>query len=138
MAKILWKEKITYWDSSGKINTEINGEPIKDVQSGTTIFPDYFRVPDLRTKFISYVYAKPATNALLVEPEDLQEYKTDEHNIVGLYTPDNAPQYPNGKKNNTHFHFSAYGSYNGYNLKANVFNIKGSPSSPGLYDFQGF
>lgn len=144
LAKILWKEKITYWDSKGKINTEINGEPIKDMQSGTTIYPDYFRVPDLRTKFISYVFAKPATNALLVEPEDLQEFKSDEHNIVGTYTPDNAPKYPNGKKNNTHFHFSAYGSYNGYNLKGNVYNVKGTPSapgdsnSPGLYSFQGF
>lgn len=132
LAKILWKEKITYWDKNGNMCEEINGEPKEETVDGKTeiTYPNYFRVPDLRTKFISYVYAKSALDALYVEPENLQEYKTEEHNIVGTYTPDNSPKYLKNQKKSSHFHFSAYGSYNAYNYKGE--------SSDNMYEFHWY
>lgn len=135
LAKILWKEKITYWDSKGNKHTEVNGKKIKtidkDTQEVKEVYPDYFRVPDLRAKFISYVYAKPALDALYIIPDDIQEYKTNEHNITGNYVPDNSPRYPNGLNKGEHFHFSAYGTYGGT-------NFIGSKTEPDMYKFAGW
>ena len=134
LAKILWGEKITYWDTNGVMKTHTNGgKRIEgEGQDKITVYDDFFRVPDLRTKFISYVYAKGVENALYFEPDQVYEYKSDAYgsNITGTYTPDNSPRYPSGLHGGQHFHFSAYGSYNGYNLHAeqiddDMYNFKG-------------
>lgn len=125
LAKILWGEKINYWDYQGKLQTHINGghKEVSKEQNGITVttkqFDDYFRVPDLRGKFISYVYAKGVEDALYLEPEQIHKWINDEYksNVTGYYTPDNSPKFPSGLANSNHFHFSAYGSYNGYNMR---------------------
>lgn len=85
MAKILWKEQIICWDSNGEIilnddggQYHINGEPISSKES--TEYPNYFRVPDLRTKFISYVDAPSVINPIDEEPSKIGEYKDKESN----------------------------------------------------------
>lgn len=125
LAKILWKEHITYWDNNGNQQKHQNGG--KDKQNK---YDDYFRVPDLRAKFISYVYAKGVDNPLDGEPSEIYKYKSKENNLTGLYTPDNAPRYASGQSAAEHFHFSAYGSYTGYNMypfrnTSNMYKFKG-------------
>ena len=121
LAKILWKEQIICWDSNGEIilnddggQYHINGEPISSKES--TEYPNYFRVPDLRTKFISYVDAPSVINPIDEEPSKIGEYKDKESNQTGLYTPDNAAHNPKGRGTGEHFHFSAYGTNNEYNI----------------------
>lgn len=125
LAKILWGEKINYWDYNGKMQTHINGGHTKvnkeenGITTSTKQYDEYFRVPDLRGKFISYVYAKGVEDALYLEPEQIHKWMDDEYktNVTGYYTPDNSPRYPSGHAGATHFHFSAYGTYNGYNMR---------------------
>lgn len=71
LAKILWGEKITYWDKTGVMKTHTNGgkKVVGEGENKETEYDDYFRVPDLRTKFISYVYAKGVEDALYFEPD---------------------------------------------------------------------
>lgn len=139
LAKILWYENIAVWDSNGKIvmtkeedgaepsQYHLNGKPITTKQP--TEYPDYFRVPDLRTKFISYVCAPSVTNPLDEEPSMLAQYKNADINFTGIYTPDNAPLYPKGQGAGEHFHFSAYGTYSEYNM---------TPRQDELYKFQSW
>lgn len=140
LAKILWGETITYWDKDGRIQKHKNGsKTIKSVTDSegnrveVTIYDDYFRVPDLRAKFISYVYAKGAEDALNLEPEQIHKWTdtiTYPTNVTGYYTPDNAPKYKKGFEKSPHFHFIAYGTYNGYNMQCTRINT--------IYKFQGF
>ena len=129
LAKILWKEEITYWDSEGNIKKHINGG--SKTEKGVTIFDNYFRVPDLRTKFISYVYAPSVLNALEGEPTNVQRFKKVPENKTGLYTPDNSPRKSNlEKEDSQHFHFQAYGTYTCYNFKKSI--------DDDIYSFQGY
>lgn len=134
LAKILWGEKITYWDINGIMKTHTNGgkKVVGEGENKKTEYDDYFRVPDLRTKFISYVYAKGVEDALYFEPDQIYKFKSDAYgsNVTGTYTPDNSPRYPNGLNGGEHFHFLAYGSYNGYNLHAQRIND--------MYNFKGY
>lgn len=137
LAKILWKEHITYWDKNGNQKKHQNGGKTEkkvevDGQMTTQIvYDDYFRVPDLRAKFISYVYASSVDNPLDGEPQKIYKYKSKENNLTGLYTPDNTPRYTSGQSDAEHFHFSAYGSYTGY-------NITPERNSDKMYKFKGY
>ena len=79
LAKILWKENITYWDRNGDIKTHMNGGERVNKKTGETEYDEYFRVPDLRSKFITYVYA-PTTTAPLQEPAEMNTYKKKDWN----------------------------------------------------------
>lgn len=129
LAKILWKEEITYWDTEGNIKKHTNGG--SKSEKGVTIYDNYFRVPDLRTKFISYVYAPSVLNALEGEPTNVQRFKKVPENKTGLYTPDNSPRKSNIESDNgQHFHFQAYGTYTCYNFKKAI--------DDDIYSFQGY
>lgn len=133
LAKILMNENITYWDENGKYHTHTNTSTNKvtDEAGNTTFVQDgYFRVPDLRSKFISYVHSPSVLNALEADTSDIQSSKTDEWNITGTYTPDNSPKYPSGLSGE-HFHFLAYASYNSYNTCIEATNN-------GFYNFKGY
>lgn len=94
-----------------------------------TNYPKYFRVPDLRAKFISYCNAASSLNSLDEEAYDIHQHKSEEWNTTGLYTPDNSPLNPilQNQEVGEHFHFLAYGTYNGYNTagrNSNMYNFK--------------
>lgn len=127
LAKILYKENINYWDYKGNINEHTNGS--STTQGQEVKIDTYFRVPDLRTKFISYVYAPSVLNSLDEEAYNTHSHKNDDWNITGVYTPDNSPKYPSGQTGE-HFHFLAYGTYNGYNIKGALDND--------FYKFKGY
>lgn len=135
LAKILWKENIQYWNARGKLQQHENGSQTKstDDDNNTTIkYDNYFRVPDLRAKFISYCYSSSVMNSLDDEAFVAQKYKSEDWNKTGLYTPDNSPKYPQGqnKEPGEHFHFLAYGTYNGYNFHSGLTND--------FYYFEGY
>ena len=139
LAKILWKEKITYWDEQGVKKTSENGTP--DIAAGedAASIPNYFRVPDLRHKFISYSTADSVLNPLNEEPQNISKLISD-NNKTGTYTPDNAPRSPSGQSGSNHFHFLAYGTYNEYNTYARK-NSKGYLTpvvANDLYKFEGW
>jgi hypothetical protein len=137
LAKILWKENICYWNDNNEIEKHSNGglseNEITNEETGevttVTTYDEYFRVPDLRTKFISYVYAKGVENPLEEEPSGVQTYKKIDCNTTGVYTPDNSPKNASGEAEGYHFHFSAYGSYTAYILSPgridSMYNFKG-------------
>lgn len=127
LAKILWKENITYWDKNGDIKTHMNGGERVNKKTGETEYDEYFRVPDLRSKFITYVYA-PTTTAPLQEPAEMNTYKKKDWNQTGLYTPDNSPY--GSTKDGEHFHFQAYASYSQYNFKSVI--------DDDIYSFYGY
>ena len=126
LAKILWKEKITYWDGQGIKKTSENGTPDINAGEDAASIPNYFRVPDLRHKFISYATADSVLNPLNEEPQNVSKLISD-NNKTGTYTPDNAPRSQSGAN---HFHFLAYGTYNEYNTYTEVDNA--------LYKFKGW
>lgn len=126
-------ENITYWDVNGKYKTHTNTSTneVKDEAQNTTYVQDgYFRVPDLRSKFISYVHSPSVLNALEADTSDIQSSKTDNWNTTGTYTPDNSPKYPSSQSGE-HFHFLAYASYNSY-------NTCNEPTNDGFYNFKGY
>lgn len=120
LAKILIKANITYWDNDGCRRSHKNSNSNKDGD-----FDDYFRVPDLRAKFISYCYTEGVKDALTQETAYLSNFAFSDTennwstgkegwNSTGRYSPDNSPKRPSGQTGE-HFHFIAYGTYNSYN-----------------------
>ena len=119
LAKILWCEKVTYWDE--KIIKDDEGKetkagwqiPIEDVE--TNCYKEStdgnnakcFRVPDLRHLFISAVQCEgssdPASGAKITDNE-----KTN--TIVGSYTPDCIVDMDR-KGGDNHRHFNAYATW---------------------------
>ena len=120
LAKILYGEKITFWDSDGVMREHINGkwnELDRKSKEEMKEAPSYFRVPDLRNKFISYVAATGSNDPLDGQPVQVQNYKNAGNNLTGTYTPDNSPRNPSGNNDDEkHFHFLAYASYTAYNV----------------------
>lgn len=126
LAKILYNETVTYWDFEGNLKSEKNGEQkakTNDKGEKEIEIPDYFRVPDMRTKFISYCYTKGTNNALTSDQlNNDNEFITAPWNKAGVYTPDNSPKKSNGEINAPHFHFTAYGTYTPYNMKTVMYD----------------
>lgn len=97
LAKILEGEKITY---EREVDTE-NGivwrrfTHINKYDENT----QWFRVPDLRHKFIKSPY---------LSPDEID----DDKNNTGVWNVDSLPSIPQGKDNDRHYHFIALPEYN--------------------------
>lgn len=87
LAKILYKEKITYWKPDG--NNMVKRESINDYKSSKT-----FRVPDLRSMFIQPII--PLLNNI-----------NDENNKTGVYELDSNinPKIIINEKMDKHYHY---------------------------------
>lgn len=109
LAKILWGQKVVHWvDQKIKDYNDnyIGFYPQQYTNDYTT--KKKFRVPDLRHMFIASSQI-PYTSKLINDTED--DYKGEEKNITGTYTPDNLPRGSKaGSEQDNHFHFIAYGT----------------------------
>lgn len=74
LAKILYKESITYWESSGKKNT-IQVETAAHIESAAG--EKCFRVPDMRTMFMQYVVPQITVSGECKETNKVGSYEHD-------------------------------------------------------------
>jgi hypothetical protein len=73
LAKILYKEEITYWESSGKKNVIKTGNAHLISDTGEKCF----RVPDMRTMFMQYVVPQITTSRECIETNKVGSYEHD-------------------------------------------------------------
>lgn len=118
LAKILWKEYITIWDTPHasqsnflypKANGDNEGIEVNDYARQTT-GTKTFRVPDLRHMFIGAVHAKPQDTFNVDSIERPVKYSSHK---TGYYFPDNLPLYTERYSKDKHKHFNSYGTYSG-------------------------
>lgn len=76
----------------------------------------WFRVPDLRHKFIKSPYLS-------------FDEINDETNNTGIWAPDNLPTIPQGKESDRHYHFLALPEYNADSSKTDFISSLSSGSS---------
>lgn len=109
LAKILWGQKVVYWQPKkieGQDDNYIGFYPLWQTNDYAT--KKKFKVPDLRHMFIAssqILYTSKLIN------DEKENYKGEEKNITGTYTPDNLPKGSEaGSEQDNHFHFIAYGT----------------------------
>lgn len=130
LARVLLNEEIVYWGESESTNDISNMQYINKFSNTyqknanpeeQVATPKCFRVPDLRTKFITYIKSnggQPLKNQI---NDGLLNLDT---NRTGYYTPDNLPSITSNESSqqDKHFHFIAYGTY-GWRNRTNSLNF---------------